>query len=144
MKDEIFFDTTILVYAHDITETTKRNICKPLIEGVFKGESLGVVSNQVLAELFSVLTTKMKVPLPKEVAEKIVLDFIESSSWNKINYDPDTVKIAMFTSKIHNTSFWDSLICETMKENGIDKIYTENEKDFKKIPGIKVINPLKK
>jgi predicted nucleic acid-binding protein len=30
-----------------------------------------------------------------------------------------------------------------MKENGINKIYTENEKDFKKIPGIKVINPLK-
>ena len=144
MKDEIFFDTTILVYAHDITETTKRNICKPLIESVFKGESLGVVSNQVLAELFSVLTTKMKASLPKEVAEKIVLDFIESSSWNKINYDTNTVKIAMFTSKIHNTSFWDSLICETMKENGIDKIYTENEKNFKKIPGIKVINPLKK
>jgi hypothetical protein len=30
-----------------------------------------------------------------------------------------------------------------MKENGIDTIITENEKDFKKIPGIKVINPFK-
>jgi predicted nucleic acid-binding protein len=30
-----------------------------------------------------------------------------------------------------------------MKENGVYIIFTENEKDFKKIKGIKVINPFK-
>jgi predicted nucleic acid-binding protein len=31
-----------------------------------------------------------------------------------------------------------------MKENNVYTIVTENEKDFKKIKGIKVINPFKK
>lgn len=96
-----------------------------------------------MAELFSVFTTKMKRPLDADIAEKIVQDFIDSGNWVKINYYERTVKIAMFTSKNFNASFWDTLIAETMKENGINKIYTENEDDFKKIPGIKVINPLK-
>lgn len=143
MIDEILYDTTILVYAYDESETEKRNICKPLVENVFNGGYKGVVSNQVLAELFSVLTTKMKIPLSKEDAEKVVNTFIESYNWTKINYDAGTVKVAMTTSKVNKTTFWDALIAETMKENGLVKIYTENEGDFKKIPGIKVINPIK-
>lgn len=143
MKDEIFFDTTVLVYAHDESEPKKRQVCKRLVEEVFKGERCGVISNQVAAELFSVLTKKMRRPLSKDMAEKIVEDFIGSENWVKINYDERTVKNAMFTSRDHNTSFWDALIAETMKENGINKIYTENDEDFKKIPGIKVINPLR-
>lgn len=143
MNDEIFFDTTILVYAHDEFELKKRQICKKLVEEVFKGEKRGVVSNQVVAELFSVLSTKMRKPIDTSVVERIVQDFILSENWIKINYDEKIVKAAMFTSRNFNTSFWDALIAETMKENGINKIYTENEEDFKKIPGIKVINPLK-
>ncbi|MBI2542995.1 MAG: PIN domain-containing protein [Candidatus Aenigmarchaeota archaeon] len=143
MNDELFYDTTILVYAYDESETEKGNICKSLVENVFSGESKGVISNQVLAELFSVLTTKMKIPLSKEVAESLVDKFVESSNWIRINYTEGTVKSAMSTSKVNKTEFWDSLIAETMKENGIETIYTENEKDFKKIPGIKVVNPFK-
>lgn len=143
MNDEIFFDTTILVYAHDEFEPKKRQICKELSDEVFEGRKIGIVSNQVLAELFSVLTTKMRKPIDAGIAEKIVQNFIESENWIKINYDEKTVKVAMFTSRNNNTTFWDSLIAETMKENGITKIYTENEKDFKKISGIRIINPLK-
>lgn len=49
----------------------------------------------------------------------------------------------MNTAINQKVDFWDALIAETMKENGIVKIYTENEQDFMKIPGIKVVNPLK-
>lgn len=143
MNDEMFYDTTILVYAHDEAEPQKRDLCKKLVEAVFKGESKGVVSNQILSELFSVLTSQMRIPLQADIAEKIVQDFIESTNWIKINYDVNTVKLAMSTSKFHKVPFWDVLIVETMKENGLEKIVTENEKDFKKIPGIKVINPLR-
>ncbi len=143
MKDEVFFDTTILVYAYDESEPRKREICKKLVGAVFKGEKCGVISNQVLAELFSVLTKKMKMPLSKDIAEKIVEAFVESENWIRINYDQRTVKNAMYTSTNHNTSFWDALIAETMKENGINKIYTENDQDFRKIPGIRITNPLK-
>jgi predicted nucleic acid-binding protein len=40
--------------------------------------------------------------------------------------------------------FWDALIAACMLENGIEIIVTENERDFKRIPGITVTNPFRK
>jgi predicted nucleic acid-binding protein len=37
----------------------------------------------------------------------------------------------------------DALIAACMLENGIEIIVTENERDFKRIPGITVINPFR-
>lgn len=68
---------------------------------------------------------------------------MKSVNWTKINYSADTLEQAMNTAINQKVDFWDALIAETMKENGIVKIYTENEQDFMKIPGIKVVNPLK-
>lgn len=39
--------------------------------------------------------------------------------------------------------FWDAVIVETMKENRVNQIYTENEKDFEIFEYIKAINPFK-
>ncbi len=141
-KDEALFDTSVLVYAYDKTELEKREICSKLVKEVFDKEKVGYISNQILAELYFVLTEKKGVST--EDAKTIVLNFIESDSWIKVNYDTETVKRTVNSSKTTDAIFWDILIAETMEENGIEKIYTENEKDFKKIPGIKVINPLKK
>ncbi len=54
-----------------------------------------------------------------------------------------TVKAALEISKAFRAPFLDSLIAETMKENGINQIITENENDFIRIPGIKIKNPLR-
>jgi len=143
MKDEIFFDTNIIAYAFDEFDPKKRKICEDLVEKTFKGEISGHISNQVLSELFVVLTRKMKKPVSKDIASTIVESLIDSEKWAKINYDHETVKKSLIQTKTTNTSFWDILIAETMRENGIVKIYTENEEDFKKIPGIKIINPFK-
>jgi len=143
MNDELFFDTNILVYAYDASETKKQRACAQLVGKVFEGEIIGVVSNQVLGELFKGLTESIEIPISLENAELIIKDIIQSDRWMKINYDAETVKKAIVTVKFSKAPFWDILIVETMKENGINKIYTENEKDFKNIPGIKVINPFK-
>lgn len=39
--------------------------------------------------------------------------------------------------------FWDALIAACMLENGIKIIVTENEKYFRRVAGIRVINPFK-
>lgn len=143
MKDDVFFDTTILVYAFDESEKRKKGICKKIVGNVFKGEGKGAVSNQVLAEFFSVITKKVEYPLRKGTAREIVNSFIGSENWLKINYNANTVKSAMFASETLNIPFWDSLIVETMRENEITGIFTENEKDFRKAHAIKVMNPLK-
>ena len=53
-----------------------------------------------------------------------------------------TVKAALETSKAFRGPFLDALIIETMKENGINQIATENEKAFSRFPGIKIRNPI--
>ncbi len=138
-----FIDTSIIVYAYDLSEKKKRAKCKILVESGFKGESQLVVSNQILAELFVVLTKKIENPISAEDAKTIVDGIVESDNWVKRDYNSDTVKGAILrTSKIKNAHFWDALIAQTMLENQIHEIYTENVKDFRKFPGIKVINPM--
>lgn len=144
MKDELFFDTNIIVYAYDKSEIDKQKICSELVEKVFKGEIIGAISNQVLGELFIGLTQKIEKPISIDDAEILIKGIIQSENWVKINYDVETIKTALITIKQKKVPFWDAVIAETMKENGIFKIYTENEKDFRKVHEIKTVNPLKK
>lgn len=140
--NEAFFDTSVLIYAYDKSAPEKEVIAKELVENVFLGDTVGYISNQVLGELYFVLTEKKGVS--KENAKTIFLSFAESENWKKLNYSVQTVKTAVNSSKELNVMFWDALIAETMKENEITAVYTEDEKDFKKVSGIKVINPFKK
>lgn len=141
--NEVLFDTNVLVYAYDTSEEEKRAACSGLISEVFSGKSAGAVSSQVLAEVFYVLTTKVRKPLSAAKANEIILTFLKSENWLKINYNEGTLEKSMGTAINSRVDFWDVLIAETMKENGIVKIYTENEKDFGKISGIRTINPFR-
>ena len=138
----VLVDTNILVHAYNTFDKTRHGKCKTIAEAGFKGESELAVSNQILAELFSVLTGKIKNPLPAEEAAEVICGIADSANWIKLNYSHETVKRAIILSKTNNISIWDSIIAETAMENGITKIYTENIKDFKKISGLKVINPI--
>ncbi len=145
MNDEpAFFDTNILVYAFDQTEVLKRQKCKKLVLLVFKGQKKGVVSNQVLAELFFALTQKVREPYEPKKAAKLIKGFLNAPNWITTNYSFETVaKAAKLTAK-KKTHFWDALIAETMLENQVFEIITENQKDFSKIEQIKAINPMKR
>ena len=141
-EETSFFDTNILAYAFDESEANRKEKCEELVRAVFQGENACHVSNQVLSELFVVLTRHAKRPLPKEKAAVIVNGFVDSSKWIKMNYTHLTVKRALLDLETINTSFWDLLIAETMREAKVRTIYTENERDFAKIPWIRVMNPL--
>ncbi len=142
-ENEVFFDTNIIVYAYDVSDEEKKSACKKLLSAVFGAQSIGVVSNQILAEVFYVLTTRIAKPLNAATAKAIILTFLKSDNWLKINYNEKTLEKAIETIVNIKLDLWDALIAETMKENGINKIITENEKDFRKIPGIKIINPFR-
>jgi predicted nucleic acid-binding protein len=141
MKDELFFDSNIICYAYDLAEPSKREKCLSLVKGVFEGYTTGVISNQVLVEIFNALTRKLGVPTSK--ANVIVRSFIVSKQWYKLDYSHKTLSRALENSQSFNAPFLDVLISETMKENNISRIITENAKDFTRIPGIIVINPFK-
>ncbi len=139
MRGELFFDTCVLCYAYDSSEPVKRKACQAMVEQAFRGGIRGVVSNQVLVELFNALTRKLGVPDDK--ARIIVKSLAVSDSWRKIDYTHDTVDRALNSSELLNAPFLDALIAETMKENGVTEIVTEDEKGFARIPGIRIRNP---
>jgi predicted nucleic acid-binding protein len=57
--------------------------------------------------------------------------------------EQDTVEYALSLMSLYKLPFWDAMIAAVMLENSIFTIYTENEKDFSRIPGIKVVNPFR-
>ena len=55
---KVFLDTNILVYCLDRSESGKRARCRKLIKGL-TGENSGVLSTQVLQELYVAATAKL-------------------------------------------------------------------------------------
>jgi len=143
MQDNRFFDTSVLVYAFDKDEPTKQATILKRLQEMKDNEEKGVISSQVLLELYNVLTRFLSSPLSQNEAASIVNDFIDAAGWIKLDYKLSTAKHAVSIATNHKAKIWDTLIVETMKENNIYTIVTENEKDFKKIPGVKIINPFR-
>jgi predicted nucleic acid-binding protein len=141
MKDRLFFDTSIIAYAFDKSEPRKRAVCKDLVRRAFDGDVDGFVSNQVLAELFVVLTQKVAKPLSRERAGTIVKSFADSASWEKLDYGTGTVARTADDSVTIRNPFWDLLIAETMREGKVKKICTENVRDFQGIPWVEPVDP---
>ena len=139
MKDKVFFDTNIICYAYDASEPIKRAKCKELVESVFAGTVIGVVSNQVLVETFNAFTRKLGVHI--DIAQIIIKSLIVSENWLKINYTYNTVERALINSDALKIPFLDMLIAETMKENGINRIVTEDH-SFSRIPWLVTDNPI--
>jgi len=139
--DAVFIDSNILVYAFDKNEATKHKKAKKLLEKCFTNEIKLVASTQVLSEFFVNATKKIEKPITVEDARNIVEKIIEFKGFSVLVIKPNTIKSAIDTSKKTGAHYWDSLIAETMKENKVFEILTENTKDFKKINWLNAKNP---
>lgn len=137
-----FLDTNILVYAYDETAGNKHTIAKQLVLECMRGKTVFFVSNQILGETVNTIRNRLPSILPSEI-EELMEEIISIPSWIKVNYTEQTVQKAVVQLKLGD-DFWDAVIAQTMIENGITKIYTENTKDFSKIKGIKAVNPFRK
>lgn len=135
-------DTNVLVYAYDVSEKRRRVIAEKLVDEVWNVGG-GVVTLQNLSEFFFAVTRKVQKPVPVVDAKTIVSDILHSSRWMVIDRNAGTVMRAMELVESVRAPFWDALIAACMLEHGIEVIVTENEKDFRRIPGLTVINPFK-
>ena len=142
MAENRLLDTNILVYAYDALEKRRREIAKGLVDEVWDAGG-GVVTLQNLSEFFFAVTRKVQKPVPVVDAKTIVSDILRSSRWMVIDRNAGTLVKAMEIVESVRAPFWDALIAVCMLEHGIEVIVTENEKDFKNVPGIAVMNPFK-
>ena len=137
-------DSNILIYAYDSSEKERHVIAKGLLADCWKRKKIYALSVQNLSELFVITTKKITSPIKPEEMKKNIQDINSFSNFNILTINKNNILSAIDISSEHNISYWDALIASVMKENHIYSIITENDKDFKKIPWLKVINPFVK
>jgi predicted nucleic acid-binding protein len=77
MKDSIFLDTNILVYAYDLDAGVKHDIAMGIVERMWH-EKTGIISVQVLQEFYITITRKILQPLSHVVARGLIQSYL---SW---------------------------------------------------------------
>ncbi|MBU1121916.1 MAG: type II toxin-antitoxin system VapC family toxin [Candidatus Omnitrophota bacterium] len=143
----ILLDTNIIVYATN-TACEFHKIALKIREDVIKGKVKGCVSLQNLSEFYSIITSRKRVqnPLSPETAVEEIKKYIMAEELLKIHFNKNTVGILCDLAKKYNVvaqSIYDLKIVATMIDNGINGIYTDNDKDFKQYSEVRVINPFK-
>ena len=141
IEDDILIDSNVLIYAFDKDENEKNPIARAILKRIFNGEMNAFLSTQNLSEFYYNVTKKIKKPLEVTEAKEIISDLVSLSNIKIVKIDENTIINAIEISMKCNIHYWDALIAYVMKENNVYSIITENDKDFKKISWLKVINP---
>jgi predicted nucleic acid-binding protein len=132
-----FVDTNVLAYAHDRSETAKQPVARMLVEGLWRDRA-GVVSTQVLQELYVVATRKLDPPLPRTAARELVVLY---ATWPVVQVDLPLILAASELEERHRLSFWDALVAEAARRAGATRLVTEDLQPGRRIGGVAIENP---
>ncbi len=135
--DKIFLDTNIIVYAFDTSAGEKHDKAAGIIVDLWDS-GLGLISTQVLQELFVTVTAKIPKPLETGPASEIVSDFLK---WDVVINDGDIILEAIKIQTEYGYSFRDSMIITAAIKGGADMLLTEDLADGQSIKGVSVVNP---
>lgn len=135
-SDKAFVDSNVLIYAHDVDAGRKREVAKALLRDLWLART-GVLSVQVLHEFYVNVTRKIRTPLSKAEARRIVETYIP---WC---LEPQTgdVNAAFRIEDEAAISFWDALIVATAARGGATRVLSEDLNPGQIISGVTVVNP---
>jgi predicted nucleic acid-binding protein len=137
MNGKCFVDTNILVYAHDQTAGLKHQRAQLLTRNLWNSMD-GVLSTQVLQELYVSLRRRLRSPLPTSEVERILLDYFE---WEVMVNDRASLVRAIELETRYQISFWDGLMLQAAERSGAGTVYTEDLNHGQRYAGVKVVNP---
>lgn len=139
MKDKIFLDTNIIVYAHDRSSVKKNTIAKDIMDYLWQSKK-GVISVQVLQEFFITVIKKILKPLSIKDARKILEYLVH---WDLVVNDEYITLKAIDIQEKYELSFWDSLIIQAAIQGKTYLLFSEDLPDGQVIESIKIVNPFK-
>jgi predicted nucleic acid-binding protein len=117
-----FFDTNVLVYAHDASEPRKRDAARALLL-----EHLGAgtlcTSTQVLSEYFSVVTTRGETRMDPGAASWLVEQLPAEAV---ATLGVDGLRAAVARCARGGLSIWDALVVEAARSAGAEVVLTED------------------
>lgn len=139
MKDKVFLDTNIFIYAVDTTlvNRKKQEVARKLVTTHIEQET-GVISIQVLQEFLVVSTAKLKVPLHLEAA----IEFLQfMSNLEIIHPDFEMILNAARIQKKYRLSFWDAMVIQTARVADCTVLLTEDLQPGLRIGSLAIQNP---
>jgi len=137
MKGRVFVDTSILIYAHDRDAGRKHDVAAALLARLWE-ERNGVISTQVLQELYVNATRKIPNPLTAAQARSVIEPY---QTWHLEINDFESILTASELEERHRLSFWDAMIVAAACRAKAHKIVTEELSHGQKIEGVLVENP---
>lgn len=137
MSAKFFVDTNVLVYAHDRSAGRKQVRAKTLIEQLWNSGE-GVVSTQVLQELYVSLRRKVTPPLSIYESRSLLQDYL---AWQVVVNAPEAVLHAIEIEARYRISFWDALIVHAAEVAGAATLYSEDLAAHQKFGPVRVVNP---
>lgn len=142
MKDNIFLDTNIFIYA--LTEPKckddipKRQTAIKLLQRLIN-ESNIFVSVQIMNELHINMVRKFKID-DRVAFETLQDNILAIASVESLSYQ--TYGKAFDIRQKYNISYWDSLVIASALESGCDTLYSEDMQDGLVLEnGLRVVNP---
>lgn len=138
MSDRCFVDTNILVYAHDRGAGAKHEKAAALIEELWS-TGTGVVSTQVLQELYVNVRRRAAQPISAEDAAGLIEDYL---CWNLVVNDGASIRDAIQIEARYGLSFWDALIVQAANQAAAAILYTEDLNHGQIYGEVEARNPL--
>jgi predicted nucleic acid-binding protein len=135
-----FVDTSILVYAYDVTAGHKHDRARELVEELWNTRR-GCLSIQVLQEFFVATTRKIPKPLDALEAARIIEDL---AHWHVHAPAASDILAAIDVHRQAQVSFWDAMILRSAKELGCDTVHSEDLNSGQKYNGVEVRNPFRR
>jgi predicted nucleic acid-binding protein len=132
-----FVDTNVLVYAEDREAGRKHDEARALVLALWNDRT-GVVSVQVLQELYVTLTRKLPRTLSAGKALEIVREYL---TWQVVDNTGDLLVHAVALQQKAGLSFWDALVVQAAINAGCDRLYSEDLNPGQRFGGVEVINP---
>lgn len=140
MTDRIFVDTNILVYAHDADAGEKHAAAARALADLWESRN-GILSTQVLQELYITLTRKVTSPVTGNVARRLIRNYL---TWDLVLNDGAIILHAGEIADNYQLSFWDGLIVAAAYSKNAATILTEDMNHGQVVEGIRIENPFLK
>ncbi len=137
MKDKVFLDTNIVVYAHDRSSGDKYAVAREIMDYLWESRR-GVISVQVLQEFFVCVTQKILKPLLIKNA-RIILEYL--STWDVVANDKYITLKAIDIQERYRFSFWDSMIIQAAIQGQARILLSEDLPDGQVVKDLKILNP---
>ncbi len=133
---DIFVDTNILIYAHDLDADDKHDKALQLVRQFWERREVPALSIQVLQEMHVTLTRK---GVAIEDSADTVRRYL---SWRVIHNTKTTLRRAFEVQQRWQLSFWDASIIAAAQQSGAATLWSEDFNSGQDYGGVTVVNPL--